>query len=226
MVGGRRGDVEGARPPLPGLPADRGGRRLPLVLDESWTDDAPEWLADPVEDASGFYRVRFWEDGWKNTVFQWVDIIAAQGFDGVYLDFVDQYEYWTEQGIEDANERMIDFVREIAARGRRPVPFFLVFPQNATDLVWYPRYTDAIDGVGAESTWFEDDSARPSSAYAPVLENLDQVVDRGRQVLAVDYVSDPDDVDTFYRRARNRDYVPYATTSDRDAFVINEGHEP
>jgi|YelNatPaOPRAMG01_1025707.scaffolds.fasta_scaffold04255_2 cysteinyl-tRNA synthetase len=55
---------------------------------------APAWLGPENPQWPGDYRVRFWDPAWQAIVFQYVDKVMAQGFDGVYLDTVDTYEYW------------------------------------------------------------------------------------------------------------------------------------
>jgi cysteinyl-tRNA synthetase, unknown class len=55
---------------------------------------APAWLDRENPDWPGNYKVRYWDAGWQAIVLKYVDRILAQGFDGVYLDLVDAYEYY------------------------------------------------------------------------------------------------------------------------------------
>ena len=79
----------------------------------------------------------------------------------------------------------------------RAVDGFPVFPQNAQQLVVYPGYLDAVDGVGREDTWFVgyDDrrepgrkaSASDSQRLEYELEPLRKINAAGKTVLVVDY---------------------------------------
>jgi len=68
---------------------------LPSALNDGIPDPgAPSWLDKENPDWPGNYKVRFWDSGWQAIIFQYLDKILAQGFDGVYLDLVDAYEYY------------------------------------------------------------------------------------------------------------------------------------
>lgn len=86
-----------------------GGRRLVLCYlsigeaedyrsywDPDWSDDPPDWLCKENPDWPGDYKVRYWDPGWQAIVFAVLDRIVASGFDGVYLDLIDAYEYFEE----------------------------------------------------------------------------------------------------------------------------------
>jgi cysteinyl-tRNA synthetase len=63
----------------------------------SWKPGNPDWLGEENPDWKGNYAVAFWKDGWQAIIFQYTGIITAIGFDGLYLDKVDEYEYWEEK---------------------------------------------------------------------------------------------------------------------------------
>lgn len=64
---------------------------------EEWDrkKDRPEWIEEENPDWEGNYLVRYWENAWKQIIFgtdsSYLDVIMAQGFDGVYLDKIDAY---------------------------------------------------------------------------------------------------------------------------------------
>jgi cysteinyl-tRNA synthetase len=58
---------------------------------------APDWLDNQNPDWLGNYKVRYWQQGWQNIIFQYLDKIIAAGFDGVYLDIIDAYEYFAQE---------------------------------------------------------------------------------------------------------------------------------
>lgn len=63
-----------------------------------WGPGQPAWLGEENPDWPGNYAVAYWQSEWQSIVFQYLDLIAAAGFDGVYLDKIDAYEYWEEKG--------------------------------------------------------------------------------------------------------------------------------
>jgi len=66
--------------------------------DESWSRDPPSWLGKENPSWKGNYKVRYWEEAWKEILRgseeSYIQRILAAGFDGVYLDLVDAYEYY------------------------------------------------------------------------------------------------------------------------------------
>ncbi|MBM4352364.1 MAG: hypothetical protein FJ109_00990 [Deltaproteobacteria bacterium] len=91
-----------------------GGRRLVLSYmsigeaedyrfywQESWNDDPPAWLAAENPDWEGNYKVRYWDPGWQAILLgssdSYLDRILAAGFDGVYLDIIDAFQWFEEQ---------------------------------------------------------------------------------------------------------------------------------
>ena len=75
--------------------------------DERWirgkklTKNAPAWLDALNPDWKGNYKVRYWDADWQNIICggenSYIQKIINAGFDGVYLDIVDAYEYFEER---------------------------------------------------------------------------------------------------------------------------------
>ncbi len=63
-----------------------------------WNDNPPEWLAGENPDWKGNFKVRYWDKEWQDIIFgsgnAYLDKILAAGFDGVYLDIIDAFEYF------------------------------------------------------------------------------------------------------------------------------------
>ena len=66
----------------------------------AWQTGNPAWLDAENPDWEGNYKVRYWEPEWQAVIFggasAYLDRIIAAGFDGVYLDIIDAYEYFEE----------------------------------------------------------------------------------------------------------------------------------
>lgn len=65
---------------------------------ESWTSDPPSWLGGEDPDWPGNYFVEYWNSDWQTLIFgdegSYLDRILDAGFDGVYLDRIDAFEYF------------------------------------------------------------------------------------------------------------------------------------
>lgn len=206
-----------------------------------WTPGDPEWLGPENPDWHGNYKVRFWMDGWRQILFgvpegpdeSTLDRILDQGFDGMYLDIVDAYDYWSRENPENPNapHLMVELLHDLAeyAQVTRGRPDFLVIPQNGE---WLPEdapgadrpvYYAAVDGIGAEDAFYygEADENNPYNPR-PGLEMLDTMVDSGKVVLSVEYLTDPGPVDQYYSLALARGFVPLATVRELDQLVYRD----
>jgi cysteinyl-tRNA synthetase len=63
-----------------------------------WASDPPSWLAAENPNWPGNYKVRYWDVGWQQLIYgnedSYLRRIIDAGFDGVYLDIIDAYEYF------------------------------------------------------------------------------------------------------------------------------------
>ena len=69
-----------------------------------WITSPPSWLKAENPDWPGNYKVTYWEKGWQDIIFgnndSYLKKILDAGFDGVYLDIIDAFEYFEEYGEE------------------------------------------------------------------------------------------------------------------------------
>jgi len=65
-----------------------------------WKNHPPAWLAGENLEWEGNYKVRYWKEEWKNIIYgsesSYLGKIISKGFDGVYLDIIDAFEYFEE----------------------------------------------------------------------------------------------------------------------------------
>lgn len=63
-----------------------------------WKRHKPAWLARENPEWRGNYKVRYWDPAWQEIICgagdSYLNRILAAGFDGVYLDIIDAFEYF------------------------------------------------------------------------------------------------------------------------------------
>jgi cysteinyl-tRNA synthetase len=65
---------------------------------EGWSKNPPSWIEGENPYWEGNYKVRYWEEAWQSIISgsqdSYLGKILAAGFDGVYLDIIDAFEYF------------------------------------------------------------------------------------------------------------------------------------
>ena len=227
--------------------------------DNAWNDepspdpDAPSWLGPENPDFAGNFKVRYWDPTWQSLMFgttsgpnkSYLDRILDQGFDGVYLDIVDAYEFWSdEEGLVSrlqARTDMVALVQAIAdytriTRGRQG---FLVVPQNAGEIVYDDdelvdsmgdNYRNTIDAIGVEDVFYDETDLQPASEIEYRTTALSHYLATGKVVLSVDYVwrknnplttSNIARFNDYEQRAIVEGYIPFAAVTDRELDEMN-----
>lgn len=199
-----------------------------------WPKNPPSWLDEPDPVWAGDYWVRYWDPEWQRIIFgtaeSYLDQIIALGFDGVYLDRVDAYQYYEEKGRDTAAREMADFVIAMAGYARERHPGFGTFPQNAEELgMRFSDYLATVTGIGVEDLYYgypRDHEPSPPEWTAQREVVLDRWVEAGKLVLTIDYTRIAEQIDDAYARAQARGYVPYVTVRSLGQLIVNKGHEP
>ncbi|MCR5218564.1 endo alpha-1,4 polygalactosaminidase [Treponema sp.] len=65
-----------------------------------WKSGSPSFICEENTDWEGNYKVRYWYDSWQNIICGedgYLSKIQEAGFDGVYLDIIDAFEYFEEE---------------------------------------------------------------------------------------------------------------------------------
>lgn len=62
-----------------------------------WNKKRPKWIVKENKEWKGNYKVKYWDSKWQTIVYEYIDRILKVGFDGVYLDVIDAYEYFEER---------------------------------------------------------------------------------------------------------------------------------
>ncbi|MGA1793423.1 MAG: endo alpha-1,4 polygalactosaminidase [Thermoplasmatota archaeon] len=68
--------------------------------DPAWKSSPPSWLEKENPDWEGNYKVKYWDDEWKDLLIydddSYLNKLISSGFDGVYLDIIDAFEYFEQ----------------------------------------------------------------------------------------------------------------------------------
>jgi cysteinyl-tRNA synthetase, unknown class len=209
---------------------------------KGWKPGNPAWLGHENPSWPGNYRVVYWDPAWRAVLLEYLGRILDAGFNGVYCDLVDAYEYFQERGRTTAAAEMADLVAAIRDAGRSRDPGFLVFVQNASELPGLvPSYLESTDGIGQEDIYYgyeSDGTATPDEVTSELEQNLAVFRDAGKTVLTVDYpFSFSEDrphfdaptrvkIDRAYERSAANGFVPYCTVRNLNFMTVNPGHEP
>jgi cysteinyl-tRNA synthetase len=149
-----------------------------------WQNRSSSWLGKENPKWKGNYGVRFWHEDWQKIVFEYTDKILAAGFDGVYLDKVDEYE---EMGHKD---EMVEFVARIGERAKAQRGDFLIVSQNGDQLIPNPKFRKAIDAFAREDLYYGEDSDGKRNKASSIRESvarLKLLTAEGKPVFVVEY---------------------------------------
>ncbi len=202
----------------------------------------PDWIITPDPDGwSGNYPVAFWTPAWQDIVVHgtghppttrrdfvsMLDEVLADGFDGVYLDWVAAYADASvvaaahAAGVDPTAE-MVAFIAAMRAYARARNRDFVIIQQNASELIEdNAAILDVVDAIGQEDTWYGGDAdcdweaacgygrAQAAEDTQETLRLLDAWRAAGKPVFTIDYVVAG--ADGVYAAARARGFVPYCS---------------
>jgi len=180
---------------------------------QEWYDllAKPAWLGNENRRWVGNFAVQYWDDAWQRLVFDYLDTILAQGFDGIYFDRADAFSDW-EKSHPSARADMVDFIARLAAHAHEKNPQFLVLMQNAEELIDDAPVLHAIDGIAKEDLLYGVRRAEEPNKPGDVewsVEQLQRAQKAGRKVLVVEYLKDPAKMTAAASRLQEEGFVPY-----------------
>lgn len=217
---------------------------------DEWYNNPPEWLGNENPEWKGNYAVKYWDENWKVLLYHYLDKVIEQGFSGVYLDKVDEFEYWADSSNgedeylpeSESAKRMIDLIIDIANYARNKVRNFYIIPQNGEGILKYDNGTliDIISGWAAEDLFYNGIEPWSKETKMWIEKNrlpyLDMVLSRGKPVFSIDYVDDgsgyigdnKNRIDDYRGKVLTKGYLPYVAISDRalDELNIIENVQP
>jgi len=210
----------------------------------NWKIGDPDWIV--AEDPDGWdenFPVKFWEDEWKEIMERNIDRIIEDGYDGVYLDWLEIYSFKQvadaakQEGL-DTRVELIKFIDEVSEYARSKKPDFIFIAQNAAEMGKYPEYVRLFDAIAQEAVWF-DGSGDPDTGEHQGDRRIDKEDSRelinyleewqklGKPVFNVEYAKDPDMVKEAYRQGGKNGFLTYVTLRplDRITNTLSDGYK-
>jgi cysteinyl-tRNA synthetase, unknown class len=169
-----------------------------------WPHRSSAWLGSENPKWKGNYGVRFWLAEWQRIIFEYTDKIIAAGFDGVYLDKVDEFE---QMGHKDD---MVAFVARIAAHAKARRADFMVVSQNGDGLIPDARFRRAIDAFAREDLLYGESSDGVRNDAASIrdsVKRLKMLTAEGKPVFVVEYPRNEEQVKTAGRELAAHNFI-------------------
>lgn len=212
-------------------------------VNNNWSSNRPSFVLGENPDWPGNYNVKFWDNTWQQLMVDRVKSMVALGYQGAYLDIIDAYQVDSVIAAFNASgqsgtvrQAMENFVIKLSNASKALNPNFKIIPQNAVELfatntldnvgdtlIANTRYLDAIDGVGKEDTFSNDDD------YPVDYTEFDQAyiqvaMDHGKFVLATDYPTSSSLRQTVLNESLAAGYIPFIGVRDLDdnLLFVNE----
>lgn len=179
---------------------------------ESWDSDgdgepdktAPSWLLQENSEWTGNYKVRYWHKDWQTLITNRITSIMQQGFDGLYLDIVDAYEFfehdtktneWVDNKVNPETNNtyrqdMFAWVKQVAEQAHKLNPNALIVPQNATALLTDTSYVNSINAIGVEDLFTDDNAKQEPATTEDNLTDLQPMLAAHKPVLVIEYADD------------------------------------
>ncbi|MGI9387694.1 MAG: MJ1477/TM1410 family putative glycoside hydrolase [Methyloligellaceae bacterium] len=191
----------------------------------SWKKAPPNWLAKENPEWRGNFLVKYWKPAWQKLIFgnekSYLSRIIAAGFDGVFLDRVDAYDHWTRSRATARND-MINFVDRLSHDAKKRQQGFLVFVQNAEELLSDADYRNQLDGVVKEDLFFGAQSHTNRNSKSLVrahIKHLRLARDHGLPVLVVEYLTSfPERASQAVQEIRDLGFIPYISNRPLDTL--------
>ncbi len=179
---------------------------------ENWDSDgdgepdkaAPSWLLQENSEWTGNYKVRYWHKDWQTLITNRIASIMQQGFDGLYLDIVDAYEFfehdtktneWVDNKVNPETNNtyrqdMLVWVKQVAEQTHKLNSNALIVPQNATALLADTSYVNSINAIGVEDLFTDDNAKQEPATTEDNLTDLQTMLAAHKPVLVIEYADD------------------------------------
>lgn len=179
-----------------------------------WTRQKPAWIGKENKQWGGNFLVQYWDPTWQNIIMggpkSFADQVINSGFDGFYIDRVDAYYYYGDT--DPKRKQMVDFIVKLAGYIRAKKPDAVILAQNAEELLDYPTYVKAIDGIAKEDLIYgisHTEKINPAGDIEHSSKLLTSAKKAGKAIFVIEYLSRPELITDAVSRVRALGFVPY-----------------
>lgn len=191
---------------------------------KGWKPGKPAWLGPTNPEWGGNYKVHYWDPAWRRIVRDSALAIQRQGFDGLFLDVVDGWEFWQDKHAQ-AKQAMTDLVLEVSQETRRQRPDFGIVLNGGDGLLGDGRLLDSITGVAKEEIFFGlggDSKVTPVQFTQDCQKRLRPLIEARKLVLSIDYTKDPAQKRAAQQAARQNGYLEFIGARGLDSLPSQE----
>ncbi|MAF78286.1 MAG: hypothetical protein CME60_08990 [Halobacteriovoraceae bacterium] len=168
----------------------------------------------------GNFKVKYWDSRWHKIMLRYLDGILDSGFDGVYLDIVDAFDYYPEEMKKQRANQMQGLIALISKHAKRKNPQFKIIQQNGSSIIHYlddpTKWYSLIDGLAIESMFFSGSKAMNNAFKLDdsIMSTLGSYRDQNIPIFSVEYISDDALIKKYAQLAKEYKVIPL--TSDRE----------
>jgi len=163
-----------------------------------WKKDPPSFLLSENPQWKGNFRVRYWDPAWQKIMLDELDRIVGMGFDGVFLDIVDGFEYFEEKAhgktaVNPATGKtyrqdMVRWVLRLAGHARKKRADFRIFLQNGEALLADRALLRAVDGLSVEDLFSNGKHLQSQKEIRARVRYIRLAQEAGKTCFAVEYL--------------------------------------
>jgi cysteinyl-tRNA synthetase len=140
-----------------------------------FSNNIPSWFGNPNTGWSGLYTVQYWNPLWLQQIFNNIDLMVAQGYDGIFLDVLSADNEWklgnqyNNSVNTNALSQLVDLLTSIRSYVNQKYSSknLLLLGNNPIDIAMnYPKALKNLDGIFNESAYYINFDAY-TSTYSP-----------------------------------------------------------
>ena len=145
-----------------------------------FSNGIPNWFGNLNPGYNGLYTVQYWNPKWQQQIFNNIDKIISQGYDGIFLDVLSANNQWSQGNIynnpinNDALQNLVTLIESIRNYintkysekgiyliGNNPFDIALSFPQalNNLDGIFIESVFNSQNPTNGSVSLYRDDSS-------------------------------------------------------------------
>ncbi len=199
---------------------------------ESYRDYYKEMPKDLIieenKNWAGNFRVKYWSPIWHQIMLAKLDQIIDSGFDGVYLDIVDAYDYYEPLELKRKRaEQMLQFVTLLHKHAIERDPNFIFIQQNGASIISLlekpSHWIELIAAIAIESMFFSGEKPMNNAL------NLDQSIvkylsfyqEKSLPIFSIEYIDEGPLIEQYKNISKKYRVIPLAASKELDGSMIS-----